>query len=116
MTVPGNTVDDPQSAQLDGLMFALSNTTFADVQDGLSNTAMLSELILTPDVGSDDLRGRYYNPACGNVLFSTLYPPNTVTPDRFRWCATRQTSFPRRRAFLPRTASSASRGVTIRAA
>ena len=68
-------------------MFAKSSVSFADVCDGLSNTAMLSELILTPDVGSHDIRGRYYNPLSGGVLFSTLWPPNTSMPDQFRWCA-----------------------------
>ena len=78
---------DPQSGKLDGLMFARSSVSFDDVQDGLSNTAMLSELILTPDVGSHDIRGRYYNAMHGGMLFSTLYPPNTSLPDQFRWCA-----------------------------
>ena len=55
----------------------------ADITDGTTNTAMLSELILTPDNGAHDLRGRYYNPPEGNVLFSTLCPPNTPVPDAF---------------------------------
>mgnify|MGYP000567733339 CR=1 FL=1 len=42
--------------------------------DGLAKTALLSELILTPDEGHNDIRGRYYNPAHGGVNFSTLQP------------------------------------------
>jgi prepilin-type processing-associated H-X9-DG protein len=39
------------------------------------------------DTSSHDVRGRYYNPAHGGVLFSTLYPPNTSVPDQFNWCS-----------------------------
>ena len=55
--------------------------------DGTSKTALVGELILSPDTDSHDLRGRYYNPATGGVLFSTRIPPNTLVPDRFNWCA-----------------------------
>jgi prepilin-type processing-associated H-X9-DG protein len=72
------------TTQLNGLFYTLSNVSFADITDGASNTAMVSELILTPDSGSNDIRGRYYN---GAVLFSTLFPPNASVPDQMAWCS-----------------------------
>jgi prepilin-type processing-associated H-X9-DG protein len=61
--------------------------SFGDITDGATNTAMVSEIILTPDTDSNDIRGRYYNASDGNVLFSTLIPPNTGVPDQFEWCS-----------------------------
>jgi prepilin-type processing-associated H-X9-DG protein len=75
------------SANLDGVMYARSTTTLANISDGLSNTAMVSELILTTDVVDHDIRGRYYNPAHSGVAFSTRLPPNTQVPDQFDWCS-----------------------------
>ena len=75
------------SADLDGLFFAVSKVRMSDILDGTSHTAMASELILSPDTDTHDIRGRYYNPAHGGVLFSTRIPPNTDVPDRFNWCA-----------------------------
>ena len=34
----------------------------------------------------NDLRGRYWNTWQGNVLFSTLFPPNTTVGDRSNYC------------------------------
>jgi prepilin-type N-terminal cleavage/methylation domain-containing protein len=84
----GNDVFNPggNSRALSGLFFTVSRVGFRDVTDGTSNTAMLSELILVPDAGGDDTRGRYYNPSHGGTFFSTRYPPNTPTPDRCDWC------------------------------
>ena len=76
------------SAKLDGLFFAVSKVRIGDISDGTSQTAMASELILSPDTDSHDIRGRYYNPAHGGVLFSTRIPPNTLVPDQLNWCAT----------------------------
>ncbi len=60
---------------------------FSDIVDGLSNTAMLSEIVLTPDVyPMDDMRGRYYNAWHGNAFFSTAAPPNTPLPDLQVFC------------------------------
>jgi prepilin-type N-terminal cleavage/methylation domain-containing protein/prepilin-type processing-associated H-X9-DG protein len=75
------------SAHLDGLLFAISRVKLADIKDGASNTALCSELILSPDTDSHDIRGRYYNPAHGGVLFSTRLPPNNMVPDQLNWCA-----------------------------
>ncbi len=75
------------SADRNGLFYAVSKVRIGDIRDGTSNTAMLSELILSPDTDSHDIRGRYHNPAHGGVLFSTRIPPNTLVPDRLNWCA-----------------------------
>ena len=75
------------SADRNGLFFAVSKVRIEDIRDGTSNTAMVSELILSPDTDSHDIRGRYHNPAHGGVLFSTRIPPNTLVPDRLNWCA-----------------------------
>ena len=82
----------PNSQRLPGICFSVSQVRVAHISDGTSNTAMVSELILSPDSptgqsgGNHDIRGRYHNPAHGGVLFSTIYPPNTNIPDRFNWC------------------------------
>jgi prepilin-type N-terminal cleavage/methylation domain-containing protein/prepilin-type processing-associated H-X9-DG protein len=75
--------------KLNGMFYALSSTRSADVTDGLSNTVMGSELIIThdgPTKSQRDNRGRYYNCYRGGALFSTKYPPNTSIPDEFDFC------------------------------
>jgi prepilin-type N-terminal cleavage/methylation domain-containing protein/prepilin-type processing-associated H-X9-DG protein len=79
--------DYAESARLDGMMFALSKVKLADVPDGTTNTALVGELILSPDTTGHDVRGRYYNPAHGGVTFSTRLPPNNAVPDQFAWCS-----------------------------
>ncbi len=74
------------SASLNGMFYALSMTRLTDVKDGTSTTAMVSELILSPDTNGHDIRGRYHNPAHSGVSFSTRLPPNTNVPDQFDWC------------------------------
>jgi prepilin-type N-terminal cleavage/methylation domain-containing protein/prepilin-type processing-associated H-X9-DG protein len=71
---------------LDGMFFCKSKVRQQDVTDGTSRTLLLSELILAEDRTYNDLRGRYYNPAHGNVFFSTLNPPNTSVPDAQSFC------------------------------
>jgi prepilin-type processing-associated H-X9-DG protein len=73
------------SAKVNGMFFALSKVRMTDVTDGTSHTAMLSELILTPDATDDDERGRYYDPVGGGVQFTTKYPPNSPVPDFINW-------------------------------
>jgi prepilin-type N-terminal cleavage/methylation domain-containing protein/prepilin-type processing-associated H-X9-DG protein len=74
------------SGKLNGLFFAVSKVRFKEVTDGLAKTAMLSELILSPDEGYNDIRGRYYNPSHGGVHFTTLFTPNTPVADHITWC------------------------------
>lgn len=75
------------SANLDGMLFAVSEVEMGDITDGTSKTLLFSELILVEDTDSHDIRGRYFNPGHGGVLFTTLFPPNTSSPDHFNWCA-----------------------------
>jgi prepilin-type N-terminal cleavage/methylation domain-containing protein len=67
---------------LNGMFYCLSRTSMKSMSDGSSNTLVGSEILLTADTATHDLRGRYYNSWEGNVLFSTLLPPNTPTGDR----------------------------------
>ena len=83
-----NAPDLCASAKLSGLMFTVSRVRQRDVTDGLAHTAMLSEIVLTPDVVNTDIRGRYYNAGHGGAMFSTLYPPNTAVADRIYHCST----------------------------
>jgi prepilin-type N-terminal cleavage/methylation domain-containing protein/prepilin-type processing-associated H-X9-DG protein len=73
------------SMDLAGIFFAVSKISMKHITDGASKTALVSELILSPEASDDDVRGRYYNPIEGNVNFTTLYPPNTPTADRINW-------------------------------
>jgi hypothetical protein len=70
---------------LSGIFFAVSKVGAKDITDGLSRTALVSELILSPDGEDDDVRGRYYNPIEGNVNFTTFYPPNSPVSDKVNW-------------------------------
>jgi prepilin-type N-terminal cleavage/methylation domain-containing protein/prepilin-type processing-associated H-X9-DG protein len=87
----GNDYFNPGGAQnspnINGVFSAApTKNTFADITDGTSNTAMVSELILVPDITEHDIRGRYFNPGHSGVGFSTIMPPNTMVPDQFDWC------------------------------
>ena len=84
---PASATSSPElnSAKLNGLFFAVSKVKPKDITDGMSHTAMVSELILTPDETDDDERGRYYDPIAGGTQFTTLYPPNTSVPDHINW-------------------------------
>jgi hypothetical protein len=77
------------SAQLNGVFYAQSKTRVGDIKDGTSQTLLLSELILSADAVDNDIRGRYYNPAHGGVLFTTLEPPNSPRPDEISWSSTK---------------------------
>jgi prepilin-type N-terminal cleavage/methylation domain-containing protein/prepilin-type processing-associated H-X9-DG protein len=87
----GNTYFNPtgqlSSTKLNGVFFAASKTRSKDITDGMSKTAFVSELILTPDEKDNDVRGRYYNAWHGGTWFSTLEPPNSPRPDQFDWCS-----------------------------
>jgi prepilin-type N-terminal cleavage/methylation domain-containing protein/prepilin-type processing-associated H-X9-DG protein len=81
-----NAPGDPEGTNLKGLFYPFSSTHLTDVTDGTSNTLMGGEILVIPDTNLHDLRGRYWNTWQGNVLFSTLYPPNTTVPDRSNYC------------------------------
>jgi hypothetical protein len=73
--------DANNGSQADGMFRASLAVSAREVTDGLSKTLMLSEILLWPDAGSDDLRGRYWNTLFLNSSFSTSQPPNTSVPD-----------------------------------
>ena len=81
-----NPSSSPNGANLNGLFYPFSRTRLADVTDGTTNTLMAGEILVVTDTTAHDLRGRYYNAWQGNVLFSTLYPPNTGVGDRSSYC------------------------------
>ncbi|MBY0523816.1 MAG: DUF1559 domain-containing protein [Gemmataceae bacterium] len=85
----GNDYFNPggSSNNLGGMFFTMSSVRVDDVGDGTAHTALLSELILSPDVADHDIRGRYHNPTHSGVAFSTRLPPNTSVPDVFNWCS-----------------------------
>lgn len=74
------------SKDLDGIFYSWSEVRHGQITDGTTNTLLLSELIIVPDGKYNDLRGRYNNPAHGNVQFSTINPPNSSVPDRLSYC------------------------------
>ena len=84
---PGGGFSSTDPTLVNGIMFARSHTKMKDITDGTSHTALVSEIILTPDVIDNDIRGRYYNPSHGGVVFSTLYTPNTSVADMVDWCS-----------------------------
>lgn len=71
--------------KVDGLLIGGANVKLSKCTDGLSNTALISEIRLVEDVAGNDSRGRYYNPAHGGVMFTTLEPPNSARGDEVSW-------------------------------
>jgi len=84
---PGGSANSIKPKLVNGLLFAKSGIRIKDVVDGASHTALTGEIILSPDEKDNDIRGRYYNPTHGGVLFTTLYTPNPSVPDRVNWCS-----------------------------
>jgi prepilin-type N-terminal cleavage/methylation domain-containing protein len=75
---PGGT----NGTNLNGIFYGRSRTRIIDITDGASNTLMVSELLLSPDVSSaHDVRGRIWNSIHAGSEFSTLYPPNSTVGD-----------------------------------
>lgn len=73
------------STLVDGMLIGPVNIKLSQCSDGTSNTALLSEIRLVEDARGNDSRGRYYNPAHGGVLFTTMEPPNTARGDELPW-------------------------------
>jgi len=72
---------------LNGMFYTGSRLQITHITDGSSNTLLLSEILLSPDVTAHDVRGRYWNQArSGGVLFSTLNSPNSATADVINHC------------------------------
>ena len=71
--------------KVDGLIIGGANVKLSQCTDGASNTALLSEIRLVEDSVGNDFRGRYYNPAHGGVMFTTLEPPNSARGDELAW-------------------------------
>ena len=83
-----NTSATPAYTVLNGMFYPLSKSRLTDATDGTSNTAMVAEIMVSPDVSGHDVRGRIWNNArTGSVLFSTLDQPNSkATVDRLSYC------------------------------
>lgn len=79
--MPALLADPNNGSQANGMFRASRPVTAAAILDGLSKTLMLSEILLWPDNGRDDLRARYWNTLLLNSSFSTFEPPNTSVPD-----------------------------------
>lgn len=85
----GNDYFNPggNSSNLNGVFYTQSTTRLSDISDGTAHTCLVGEIILSPDKGDHDIRGRYFNPTHSGVSFSTRLPPNTNVPDAFNWCS-----------------------------
>src|SRR5262249_49441678 len=69
------------------MFYPQSRQTLLSATDGTSNTLMVSEVLLSPDVTKHDVRGRIWNNArTGGVLFSTFGTPHSSVPDRLTHC------------------------------
>ena len=77
-SVGGSTVT-VKGAQLAGVFYINSRMTPADISDGLSNTAFVSELVAVPD---EDFRGALQYPE--GCLYQHDYTPNSTMPDGLR--------------------------------
>ena len=68
--------------KIDGAMFYLHKSIgIESVTDGLSNTLMISEVLLTNDSKDTDKRGDVYNDERMGSGFSTILTPNSTSPD-----------------------------------
>jgi prepilin-type N-terminal cleavage/methylation domain-containing protein len=82
MVVCAGSTDYGGGQPTNGMFYVKSKTRMTDISDGTSNTLMVSEILVVPDSGANDLRGRYANSWYGNSWFSTIYPPNSTVPDQ----------------------------------
>lgn len=92
---------DPRGLDLNGVFYGISKTSFANITDGTSNTAFMSECLVRQDTNVHDIRGRVWNAIHACMTFTTLYPPNSTVgdnvqsycvPDKKMPCATASTT------------------------
>jgi len=78
--------DDPPARQQPGVFYINSQTRVADIRDGTSNTAFVSETALTTD---RELRGVLHYPE--GPLYHHNHTPNSTVDDEVRtgWCVDR---------------------------
>ena len=83
LPVQGNNVFTvPGVRSTNGLFYTISSTRIRDITDGTTNTAMMGEIINSPDDAvAIQRRGQVWESYDGNTLISTLYPPNTTVSD-----------------------------------
>lgn len=82
---------DSHMQNRNGIFFGKSSTDFGDIVDGTTNTLMIGELLVVPDIAprsasNQDLRGSYYFGRRAAACFSTREPPNTLVGDRLSSC------------------------------
>lgn len=84
---------------LDGMFFQQSRIRTRDLIDGSTNTLMLGEIVLQPDLSTsalglndNDWRGLYWDNYGGTVYISTQFPPNTDQPDALISCVSKTIS------------------------
>ncbi len=80
LPVHGSGPMGPVSLAQNGMFYIISSTRMRDLTDGTSNTAMMAEILLTPESVYDG-RGRVWESYDGNTLVSTLNSPNTTISD-----------------------------------
>ncbi len=85
------TTADPYMQNSNGMFYAKSKTDFADVTDGTTNTLMMGEILVVPDIAprnstNQDLRGSYYFGRRAAGCFSAREGPNTIVGDRLSSC------------------------------
>jgi prepilin-type N-terminal cleavage/methylation domain-containing protein/prepilin-type processing-associated H-X9-DG protein len=64
-----------------GILFTESTVRVTDVIDGTSNTFAMGEIVLVPDSGQWDLRGKIFDVEEGGVFFATINTPNSSVGD-----------------------------------
>lgn len=76
------------TGDLRGMFYRRSETSFADIVDGSSNTLMASEGIIrgAPTGGWGDAGAYWGGAPHGGYGFTTLEPPNSPLPDRMYAC------------------------------
>lgn len=93
ITCSGSTLMTRNMRNLNGMFYNESNTDFADVIDGTSNTLMVGESIVRPGTGGWGGAGGYWGGAPhGAYGFTTLQPPNSTVADQVYAC--KSTTYP----------------------